>query len=1696
MDRPTGFTHPLVHHVIEARAAERPNAVAIVDALGRLRYDEMNRMANRVAHRLRAAGAGADTPVGVLMPRGRELVVAALGVLKAGACYVPLDPNHPPERLRFMRADSRAHLLLGVPALAAACGLAAEDEIIDTNPALVDTSMPATNPGQAINPESLSYVFYTSGSTGWPKAVGVRHAGTAAFVASALGTFEPEDLAGVLFGASVCFDLSIFEMFVPLAAGGTVIVGRTVLDLPELSARERITLMSAVPPAMSELLRQDVFPDSLRVVNLGGEAVPNAMCRQVRAQTTAQRLYNLYGPTECTTWCTIARIAPDEPGAYAPIGPAIEATNCYLLDPEGHPVPDGGEGELFVGGVGLARGYLGRPGLTAERFVPDPFTTLPGQRMYRTGDRVSRRADGQYLYHGRFDFQVKLNGLRIELAEIESVIEEDPRFPRAIVLLLGELPAERRLVAFYERPAAGTVVDLAAERERLRRRLPDYMLPAAWVAVDRFPLMLNGKVDRHAVARLPIEAAAPGTCAPWQAPQGPLEEALAKLWAELLQPPPARVGRDDSFFALGGNSIGATRMLVRVEREHGVELALRTLFDEPTLAAFARAVGAGLACPRTTAARLQARGLSEAPLSRQQEMLVLEDELHPATSCYNIVQSFRLRGKLDEAVLARSLDALVARHDALRTRFVRRADGLVQQVVPAALVSVPLVRLDMTGLAEPAQRESRLREAMVAVLRAHFPLAAAPLARAVLARCADNEHVLGLAIHHVATDGWSQSVLLRELGALVQAGGDASVLGPAPLSCTDYGAWQHTWLDDARLHAGLAWWSARLEGAPPETVFPADRSRPLNRAFRGAREPVRIEAALARDVRALGARCGATVFMTLLAGFKLLLHRYTGQDDLVIGTAFADRREIETEAMVGDFVNTVVLRTDLSGRPRIEELLRRVAATTVEAHAWRHVPFQSLVRQLHSGRALDRNPLCQTMFVMQDAPAGALDLGPALDVREEPLDIGTSLIDLAFSMEEAGDAFEGHVEYDTDLYDRATICGLIAAWRTLLAGMARAPAGFVDEVPMVDSAEAARLATFARGPVPEAVAEDVVARFERQVRASPRALAVVAEDHTLSYAELLAQARALAARLRGAGVGAESRVGVMLERSPALVVAQLAVLMAGGATVPLDPRHPAERLAALAGDASLDGLLLDSRTRAAAPRGAHWTLDLDLEAAAPPTGDLIHAAVDPAQLACVFYTSGTTGRPNGVGVPRGALARQLDWVVGAFGLVPADRFLHKASIGFDASIAEILAPLLAGAAVVLARPHGEYDPGYLAELIAREHVSCIDLPPSLLQALVDVLEPQAWSQVRLIASGGEALRPELARLVHARLPECRLLNTYGPTETTVQSAWTEVSAGLEGGPLGRPITGTRLHVLDAQGVELPVGATGELYIGGEGVTRGYLGRPALTATRFLPNPFGAPGERLYRTGDRVRWGADGRLHFLGRVDRQVKLRGFRIEPAEIEQAILREARIGQALVLVREDDAGRPELVAYLVPAAGLAPASLPSPAECRDALRGRLPAYMLPVRWMTLAALPLTRNGKIDRARLPRPDGSTLATRVHEAPRDDVEATICTLFAELLQCARVGRDDDFFELGGHSLLATRAAARLGEHFGIALRARSLFAASTPATLAESVRMLQSRQGIAMPAAADAEDQVMLRGIETMSEDEVALLLDLLGDQA
>ena len=1644
------------------QCARTPDAPAVTAGDDLLTYQDLDARTDRLAQVLLDQDVRPEEPVAILMDRSPELLISFLAVLKAGAAYVPLSVDFPAARQAQLLADTGARLLLVDPAHASqpfpadlrdggsvrvlTIGGDGPDDAQNTDLPGPSRELPA------VHPDQLAYVMYTSGSTGAPKGVACSHRGVAGLALDPNWDARPGDR--VLVHAPHAFDASTYEIWAPLLTGGHLVLappGRLdVAVLEKLLIEQQITCAHFTAGLLRVIAEEapDCFA-GVRLVSTGGDVVSPTAVRRLLDHNPETSVLATYGPTEitmCATGCLMDQAWPARP--KVPIGRPMRDHRVYVLDQAMRPVPIGVRGELYLSGVGVARGYSGRPDLTAERFVADPFDTVsPGARMYRTGDLVRWTSDGMLDFIGRADEQVKIRGFRVEPAEIEAVLARDPMVAQVAVVIRPDRSGDRQLVA-YVVPAGGDQAALDTVRANAATALPGYMVPSAFVALDSLPITTNGKVDWR---RLPEPDFAPALAT---AARTPMEQIFCDLFAEVLGSGP--VGPDDSFFDLGGHSLSATRLVNRVRKALGVELGIRAFFEAPTPAGLAVALDRAAGSDQVRSVVTPAGRTEHPPLSFAQRRLWFLSRLDAAGAAFNLPMAVRMTGDLDQAALFAALRDVITRHESLRTVFPE-ADGAPYQLV-----------LDPSAIPDPAVVPIASVEVAGALARASstvFDLTTEPPLKMWLLRVGAREHMLLLLMHHIGTDGWSQAPLTKDLAEAYAArtAGKEPGWQPLPVQYTDFAVWQRRLLGDEGDEGSLAatqldYWRTALAGLPEELALPADRARPAVSTHDGAIVEFSLDADLHAALIGLSRETFSTLFMVLQSALAALFTRLGAGTDIPLGTVVAGRADHALEDLVGIFLNTLVLRTDTSGDPSFRELVGRVRTNDLAAYAHQDIPFEHLVEVLNPVRSLSRHPLFQTTLVLQNNDEADFELA-GLACRLEGTDLQAAQFDLSFNLiDQYGPDREplgvsGALIYSTELYDKDTAQSLVDRFTSLLKAFAADPGQPIGRPELLSARERHTILELWSGsedPLPDI---SLVELLREKVRQHPDAVAISAvgtattPGTSLTYRELDLRANQLANLILAAGVRPEEPVALLMRRSIDVVAAILGVVKAGAVYVPLADTAPTARMSLVLEGSGARLLLVDQEL------SGHELLDQAREhgvrilpvahAAAADDRDP-GVAVHPDQLAYVIYTSGSTGTPKGVGVThRNLVALFADrcWHNDRH-----ERTLMHSPHSFDVSTYEIWAPLGNGGQIVVA-PAGALDTAELARVITEGQVTAALFTPVVFNLMVEEA-PQALGRLRQVWTGGDVVSATAVQRAIDNCPDTVVTSTYGPTETTVICSWHPMKAPYRltrSAPIGWSLDNTRMYVLDTSLRPVPVGVPGELYIAGLGVARGYRSRPGLTAERFVADPFGAPGTRMYRTGDVVRWNAEGAPEFVGRADNQVKIRGFRVEPAEIEAVLTREPGVAHLAVVVREDRPGDRRLVGYAVAAAG----HDLDLAELRLRAAELLPEYMVPSAFLQLDVLPLTPNGKLDRAALPAPHYES----GDRGPQTLPEEILCGLFAEVLGLDRVGVDDGFFDLGGHSLLATRLIGRIRAALGVELGIRSLFEAPTVAQLAARLGM-------------------------------------------
>lgn len=1645
VDPAAGAAGPVVLAGFRAAVARTPDAPAITAADGTvLRYAELAAAADRVAARMRVEGVRRGVPVAVLLERDPAVVVAVLAVWVAGGVLVPLDPAAPVERLRAASADAGVQVTLtrpGTPDLLAGPRVCVDEALAEPPTPL------APDPG--LTPSDAAYIMFTSGSTGRPKGVVVDHRGLANRLWWAQSRHRLGAADAVLHKTPVSFDPWLWEVLWPLLAGARVVIAapgaqRDPQVLADTIERHAATVVHFAPSTLEAFLAGTAADcRSLRLVVVSGEALGGATVRRLQGRCPAATVENLYGPAEAaidvTAWSCPAGTDPAVP---VPIGTPITGTRAYVLDDELRSVV---EGELYLSGPGVGWGYVGRPGLTAERFLPDPFAAVPGTRMYRTGDRARRRADGVLEFAGRVDDQVKIRGVRVEPGEVRAALLAHPGVREAAVTATRDAGGRTALVGHVVSVERG--ISPAELRAHLATRLPDEFLPTRFRLLEKLPLTPNGKVDRAALAAtgLPQDEVAPATFG------SEAERSVAAVWAEVLGRAPSHP--EDNFFELGGHSLAAVDVVALIRERLGADVGVGTLFERPTVAGFALAVVAAPA--RRAEPGIRPSGSpGPFPLSFAQRRLWFLYRFDESSPEYNVPVTLRLRGPLAAGQLRRALTALTARHEVLRTVYPA-PDGEPQQIVlPPGEVPLPLDDVR----AAPEHREAALREAVTGEMLEPFDLARGPVLRARLLRAAPDDHVLAVTVHHVAVDATTVGLLIDELAELYEAGcqGRPAELPELTLSYADYAVWQRRAARSTQVRRGLEYWRRTLEDAP-QVELPLDRSRPRVPTAAGAVHRFVLPDEDVAALRDLAARYGVTVNMAGLAALAVLLGRNGEQPEVTVGSPSTVRPEAGLQGVAGCFLNMLVLRVGLAGGPTVAELLHRVRGVVAGALEHADVPFEVVVDELITQRDMSTTPLFQVVWSHQLAAAPRRRLH---DVEAAPFapEQRTATYDLSLAVVETPDTLHGVWEYRTDLFDAATVRELHERFTHLLRQFAAAPGERLSRLSPLPPAERHRLlhewndTTLTLSGVGGCLHE----LFEEQVDRTPERPAVEQGGSVISYAELDRRANAVAHRLLAAGVGAAAVVGICAERSLAALAAVLGVLKTGAAFLPLEPGHPLPRLAATVADArALAVLAPQSRLPALERLGVPL---LALEGAAG-RDDRPGVRVRDDATAYVMFTSGSTGRPKGVVVEHRGVVNRLLWGQREHPLGAADAVLVTAPMGFDISVSEYAWPLLVGARVVLAPPGPQRSPEEIVAAVRRHGATVVDLVSGMVDGFIEhgLRSGGGLPGLRLVLAGAETLSPATVARFRAAT-EAELVNLYGVTEVSIDSLFRRCGpddAMQAPVPIGRPIANTTMYLLDDDLEPVPRGAVGEICLGGIGVARGYAGRAAETAVAFVPDPFSAvPGARLYRTGDLGRYRADGAAEFLGRRDDQVKIRGNRVEPGEAEAALATLPGVDRAVVIVREDVRGQPRLVGYVTAADGDRP---PEPAVLRVALGALLPVYLVPSAIVVLAGLPLTENGKLDRTALPEPGAPGARAWVPTPPRTPAEAVLARIWADVLGLVHVGVHDDFFELGGDSIAGIRVVSR----------ARAAGLRLTPAQVFEhpTVAALAAAEGTAPPVA-------------------------------
>ncbi|PMB52380.1 non-ribosomal peptide synthetase [Fischerella thermalis CCMEE 5201] len=1669
-----------IHELFETQVERTPDAVAVVFESEQIIYRELNTRANQLAHYLRALGVKPEVLVGICVERSLDMVIGLLAILKAGGAYVPLDPTYPQERLAYILENAQVPILLTQKCWVERIPQHKADVIcLDTDWSnIAQGSQDNLVNNSTVN--NLAYVIYTSGSTGKPKGVLGIHRGAVNRFHWMWETYPFTQKEVCCQKTSLNFVDSVWEIFGSLLRGiPTVIIPDTIVKdsqkFVETLASNEVTRLILVPSLLRVLLDthnhlQTNLP-KLKLWVTSGEALSLDLLQKFRQTMPESTLLNLYGSSEVSADVTCHSINPEaENPLRVAIGRPIANTEIYVLDKYLMPVPIGIVGEVYISGAGIARGYLHQPEITAERFIPNPFSFAShaagknelGARLYKTGDLARYLSDGNLEYIGRVDHQVKVRGFRIELGEIESIISQYPAVRETVVVVSEESANSQRIVVYVVPQKEQTLI-IPELRGFLESKLPNYMIPAAFVTLETLPLTPNGKVDRKA---LPIPELTQVSSSNISPASTPIENLLAGIWTEILGVD--KVGIDNNFFELGGHSLIATRVISQIRQVFKVELPLRYLFEKPTIAGLAKEIEKAIKVDSTVEATNIERiaRSQQLPLSFAQQRLWFLAQLEPNSPFYNIPAAVRLQGELNVKALQQSFNEIISRHEALRTNFPTREGQAVAIISEEKPLTLSI--LDISEL--PAnQQQAEVKQLASQEAQQPFDISSDHLLRVKLLRLGEQEHIVLLTMHHIVSDGWSIGVLVQELVTLYQAfcNGQPSPLPELPTQYVDFAAWQRQWLQTEVLETQISYWRKQLENAPKVLELPTDQPRPAIQTFRGATYSFKLSKELSKALNKLSQQQGSTLFMTLLAGFQTLLWRYTGQQEIVVGSPIANRNRAEIEGLIGFFVNTLVLRTNLAGNPSFEELLKRVREVALGAYAHQDLPFELLVEQLQPERDLRHTPLFQVMFVLQNAPMSALEL-PGLSLTPLESDSDTAKFDLTLSMIETESGLVGRLEYNTDLFVESFIQRMAGHLQTLLEGVVANPQHRLSELPLLTEFEQHQfLREWNNTGVAYPQQKCIHELFEAQVERTPDAVAVVFEEEQLTYCELNTKANQLAHYLRSLGVKPEVLVGICVKRSLLMVIGLLAILKAGGAYVPLDPTYPPERLAFILHDAQVSVLLTQQRLMENLPQHQSTVvcLDTDWQSIAQESQQNPISDCTTDNLAYIIYTSGSTGQPKGVLVNHSNVVRLLAATEPWYKFHQHDVWTLFHSIAFDFSVWELWGALLYGGKIVVVPYWLSRSPEDFYKLLSKQQVTVLNQTPSAFSQLIQLEESLGTAKelnLRLVIFGGEALQLESLRPWFERHGDQfpQLVNMYGITETTVHVTYrpltmTDLELGL-GSIIGRPIPDLQVYLLDQYRQPVPIGVKGEMYVGGAGVTRGYLNRSELTLERFIPHPFNnQPNARLYKSGDLARYLPNGDIEYLGRIDDQVKIRGFRIELGEIEVLISQHPAVRETVVILSSSQADEQRIVAYVVPQTK----QRLSIFELRKFLESKLPNYMIPAAFVTLEALPLTPNGKVDRKALPTPNTARPELEaIYQPPQNEVEKTIAEIWREALNVEDVGIHDNFFELGGHSLLLVQVHSKLREVFKRDLSVLDLFRYPTINSLADYFNQVKNQQ--------------------------------------
>ncbi|HHP7244180.1 MAG TPA: amino acid adenylation domain-containing protein [Elainellaceae cyanobacterium] len=1658
-----------IHELFEEQVEKTPDAIAIVFGDQRLTYRELNQRSNQLANYLQTLGIGSNRLVGICLERSLELVIGFLAILKAGGAYVPLDPAYPQDRLNFMLFDAQVTILLTQQKLSPILS-SSQTQIIclDADVKVFEQASKA-NPTSKVVAENLAYVIYTSGSTGKPKGVLALHQGLLNLVFWHCSAFEVTSCDRATQLAGLAFDASVWEIYPYLITGATLYLAEPeTLRSPENLQRwllEKAITIAFIPTPFAEVLLSLDWSaqTALRTMLVGGDKL-----RQYPSKEIPFTVVNNYGPTENTVVTTSGVVVADIDQHWAPpIGRAINNVQLHILDEHLQPVPVGIPGELYISGTSLTKGYLNRPELTKKSFISGKtlahLTDSNSSYFYKTGDLVRYQPDGNVEFLGRIDHQVKLRGFRIELGEIEAALTTHPAVEQAVVSIWEDEPNNQKLVAYlvYQDISIPNASEL---KQWLRNMLPGYMIPSIFVSLESIPFTPNGKIDRRS---LPEPDANHDNLEESFAPRNAIEETIAEIWAQVLGI--RKISVHDNFFELGGHSLVATQIITRIATIFGIELSLHHLFETPTVAELAITVKAALKIPLEDSLPPIQPSLhnEKLPLSFAQTRLLFLQKLQPDNPFYNIAVKIQLQGVLNTTALERSLNEIVRRHSVLRSRFCEDNNRVCLTVVPFS--EFTLFVTDLQDLSHE-ERAIEIRKSILEVACKPFNLYQDRLLRLTLLRLEETNHLMLLTLHHSIADGWSVNILMRELEVLYTAfsKGISASLPTLPVQYTDFAIWQQQYFDEVSLKADLDFWKNQLNDAPSVLNLPSDYPRSSVQTFAGSSRLFRLPGSLARALKVFSQQSGVTLFMTLLTAFQILLYRYTGMADILVGTPVANRNRVETEPLIGCFVNTLVLRTNLLGDPSFQELLERVREVVLGAYAHQSLPFERLLEELHIVRSLSHTPLFQVMFSLHNTLTMHVEV-PDLTIDLSPIDTKTSKFDLSLDLVEHESGLMGRLEYNTNLFKADRMERLIGHFEVLLESIVAAPSQRISELYLLTTVEKQLLSEWNNTQVDFPHNCDLHELFEAQAEKTPDAVAVVFDGQQLTYDELNRRADCLAYYLQTLNIKPDTLVGICLERSLDMLVGLLGILKAGAAYLPLDPSYPKDRLSFIVLDSQISVLLTQQHLLSQLPDNPTHVLCLDTE------WDLINQTNPdrntvpkrPDNLAYVIYTSGSTGQPKGVKVTHKNVVNFLVAMQREFQVRPSDILLSVTSISFDIAVLELFLPLITGARVVIANRQVAMDGQQLSRYLTTSNATFMQATPATWRLLL----ASGWqgnAQLKILC-GGEALSRDLANQLLEK--GTNVWNLYGPTETTIWSTVHKVDATEllnHTVAIGRPIGNTQVYVLASSGHPVPLGIPGELHIAGMGVAQGYLNRPKLTAEKFVSHP---QAGKLYKTGDLVRFLPNGTLEYLGRGDHQIKLRGFRIELGEIESTLVTHPAVQEAVVVAQAGAGENKRLIGYVVPVKDLSISDTTIPGELQPFLGSQLPAYMVPSAFVVLDAFPLTPNGKIDRLALPQPNRQAASDTTHIAPKTSIERKIASAWQEILQLEGVSVNDNFFNLGGHSLLLVEMQLILNKELNQNLEIVHLFQYPTIKLLANYIT--QSNQYI--NCAQKAQDRITNR---------------------